>query len=218
MTFPVSIDFVSDVVCPWCALGATALEQAIANVAGEVAVELTFKPFELNPDMPAGGEHAIKHMMRKYGRSAEEVASRNEMIVARGKAIGFQFDLEKRSHFYNTFDAHRLLLWAAQEGRQVALKIILLKAYFTNGENPSDHETLVRLAGEAGLSTTRAQEILTSEAFALEVRELEGFYLERGINSVPALVLNGRQLVSGSLSVKEYEQILRQVARESAPA
>lgn len=218
MTFPVRIDFVSDVVCPWCALSATALEQAIANVAGEVAVELTFKPFELNPDMPAEGEHAIKHMMRKYGRSAEEVAARNEMIVARGKAIGFQFDLEKRSHFYNTFDAHRLLLWAVQEGRQVALKKILIEAYFTNGENPSDHETLVRLAGEAGLSTTRAREILASEAFALEVRELEGFYLERGINSVPAMVLNGRQLVSGSLSVKEYEQILRQVARESATA
>lgn len=218
MTFPVSIDFVSDVVCPWCALGATALEQAIANVAGEVAVELTFKPFELNPDMPAEGEPAIKHMMRKYGRSAEEVASRNEMIVARGKAIGFHFDLEKRSHFYNTFDAHRLLHWAVQEGRQVALKKILIEAYFTNGENPSDRETLVRLAGEAGLSTTRAREILASEAFALKVRELESFYLERGINSVPAMVLNGRQLVSGSLSVKEYEQILRQVARESAPA
>src|SRR5690606_31328110 len=115
-------------------------------------------------------------------------------------------------------DAHRLLLWAVQEGRQVALKKILIKAYFTNGENPSDHETLVRLAAEAGLSTTRAREILASEAFALEVRELESFYLDRGINSVPAMVLNGRQLVSGSLSVKEYEEILRQVARESAPA
>ena len=105
-----------------------------------------------------------------------------------------------------------------QEGRQVALKKILLEAYFTHGQNPSDHETLVRLAGEAGLSTTRAREILTSEAFASEVRELEGFYLERGINSVPAMVLNGRQLVSGSHSVKEYEHILRQVARESATA
>jgi predicted DsbA family dithiol-disulfide isomerase len=131
MTQSVTIDFVSDVVCPWCALGATALEQAIENLAGEVPVELTFKPFELNPDMPAEGENAVKHMMRKYGRSAEEVASGKEMLMARGQAIGFQFDLEKRSHFYNTFDAHRLLFWALQEGRQIELKKGLLRAYFT---------------------------------------------------------------------------------------
>lgn len=218
MTLPVRIDFVSDVVCPWCALGATALEQAIANLAGEVAVELTYKPFELNPDMPAEGEHAIRHMMLKYGRSAEEVASRNDMVIARGKAIGFEFDLEKRSHFYNTFDAHRLLFWALEEGRQVALKKILLKAYFTDGQNPADHETLVRLAGEAGLSTTRARQVLAAGEFAIEVRELESFYLERGINSVPAMVLSGRQVMSGSQSVKEYEQVLRQMAQQPATA
>lgn len=181
MTFPVSIDFVSDVVCPWCALGARALEQAIANVAGEVAVELTYKPFELNPDMPAEGEHAIKHMMRKYGRSAEEVASRNEMIVARGKAIGFQFDLDKRSHFYNTFDAHRLLFWAVQEGRQVALKKILIAAYFTNGENPSDHETLVRLAGEAGLSTTAPERFWPARRSLSKSVNLRAFTLNAGL-------------------------------------
>lgn len=218
MTPSVRVDFVSDVVCPWCALGATALEQAMAILAGEVAVELTFKPFELNPDMPAEGEQAVSHMMRKYGRTVEEVRSRNEMVIARGRAIGFEFDLEKRSHFYNTFDAHRLLLWALGEGRQVALKRRLLKAYFAEGQNPSDHDTLVRLAGEAGLSTTRAREVLASEVYAPEVRELERFYLEQGINSVPALVLNGRQVVSGSLSVEEYQQLLRQVARETATA
>jgi predicted DsbA family dithiol-disulfide isomerase len=218
VTQPVRIDFVSDVVCPWCALGATALEQAIENLAGEVAVELTFKPFELNPDMPAEGEHGVKHMMRKYGRSAQEVASRNEMVIVRGEAIGFHFDLEKRSHFYNTFDAHRLLLWAVKEGRQIELKKVLLKAYFADGQNPSDHETLVRLAGEAGLSTTRAREVLATGMFAIEVRELESFYRERGINSVPAMVLNGRQLVSGSQSVEQYEEVLRQMAREPATA
>lgn len=97
-------------------MGATALEQAIENVAGEVSVELTFKPFELNPDMPAEGENAVEHLMRKYGRTAEEVAAGKAMQIAHGEAIGFKFDLEKRSHFYNTFDAHRLLFWASQEG------------------------------------------------------------------------------------------------------
>ncbi|MFJ2366324.1 DsbA family oxidoreductase [Pseudomonas sp. NPDC087697] len=218
MTQSVTIDFVSDVVCPWCALGATALEQAIDNLAGEVPVELTFKPFELNPDMPIEGENAVKHMMRKYGRSAEEVASGKEMLMARGQAIGFQFELEKRSHFYNTFDAHRLLFWALQEGRQIELKKRLLRAYFTDGQNPSDRETLVRLAAEAGLDAARSREVLASGEFANEVRELEAFYREHGINSEPAMILNGRHLVSGSQSVEYYEQMLRQMAQAPAEA
>jgi predicted DsbA family dithiol-disulfide isomerase len=214
----VKIDFVSDVVCPWCALGATALEQAIENLAGEVVVELTFNPFELNPDMPAEGEHAVQHMMRKYGRTADQVASRNEMVVARGLEVGFHFDLEKRSHFYNTFDAHRLLFWANAEGLQIALKKALLKAYFSDGQNLADQATLVRLADEVGLDSTRAREVLTNGEFASEVRELERFYQQRGINSVPAMVLNDRQLVTGSQSVEHYEEVIRQMARESAAA
>ena len=218
MTASVSIDFVSDVVCPWCALGATALEQAIENVSGEVSVDLTYKPFELNPNMPLEGEKAVEHLMRKYGRTAEDVASGKAMQIARGEALGFKFDLEKRTHFYNTFDAHRLLLWALQEGRQVALKKILLRGYFTDGQNPSDRETLVRLAAEAGLDAAAAQEVLASGAFAKEVRELEAFYQQHGINSVPAMILNGRHLVSGSQSVEYYEQMLRQMAKEPAEA
>lgn len=218
MSRVVKIDFVSDVVCPWCALGATALEQAIENLAGEVVVELTFKPFELNPDMPAEGEHAVQHMMRKYGRTADQVASRNEMVVARGVEVGFHFDLEKRSHFYNTFDAHRLLFWANAEGLQIALKKALLKAYFSDGQNLADQETLVRLADEVGLDSNRAREVLTKGEFASEVRELERFYQQRGINSVPAMVLNDRQLVTGSQSVEHYEEVIRQMARESAAA
>jgi len=218
MTQTVTVDFVSDVVCPWCALGATALEQAINNVAGEISVELTYKPFELNPDMPAQGEKAVEHLMRKYGRTAEEVADGKATQIARGNAIGFTFDLEKRTHFYNTFDAHRLLMWALQEGKQVALKKILLKAYFTDGQNPSDRVTLVELAEQAGLDAAQAHQVLASGAFAKEVRELEMFYRQHGINSVPAMVLNGRHLVSGSQSVAYYEQMLRQMAQAPAEA
>jgi predicted DsbA family dithiol-disulfide isomerase len=218
MTSSVTIDFISDVVCPWCALGATALEQAIENVAGEVSVELTYKPFELNPDMPAEGEQAVEHLMRKYGRTADDVAAGKAMQIARGEAIGFKFDLEKRTHFYSTFDAHRLLLWALQEGRQVELKRVLLRAYFSEGQNPSDHSTLVRLATEAGLDATGAREVLASDAFASDVREHEIYYRQHGINSVPAMVLNGRHLVSGSQSVEYYEQMLRQMVNAPAEA
>ncbi|NWA43524.1 DsbA family oxidoreductase [Pseudomonas reactans] len=212
MTRTVSIDFVSDVMCPWCALGAVALQQAIANLAGEVAVVLTFKPFELNPDMPPEGENAVEHMMRKYGRTLAEVTARNVMVIDRGNALGFTFDLAKRTHFYNSFDAHRLLYWSVAQDRQVALKHILFKAHFSDGENISSHDTLVRLAGEVGLSTVRAQEVLDSGELTAEVRELEDFYRMRGINAVPAMVMNGRHLVAGSQSVEEYEQAIRQVA------
>lgn len=218
MSRTVKIDFVSDVVCPWCALGATALEQAISNLAGEVQVQLTYKPFELNPDMPAEGEHAIAHMMRKYGRSAEQVADRNAMIIERGAQIGFHFDLEKRSHFHNTFDAHRLLFWAATQGLQRPLKRALLKAYFSDGQNPNDHATLVTLASAVGLDSQRAQAVLAKREFATEVRELERFYQQRGIDSVPAMVINDQQLIAGSQSVAYYEQALRQAAQVPAHA
>ena len=218
MSRAVKIDFVSDVVCPWCALGATALEQAIENLAGEVDVELTYKPFELNPDMPAAGENAIEHMMRKYGRSAEEVADRNAMIIERGEQIGFHFDLAKRSHFHNTFDAHRLLFWAAIQGRQRELKQALLKAYFTDGKNPNDHATLVALAGAVGLDSQRAREVLANAEFSQAVRELERFYQQRGIDSVPAMVINDKQVIPGSQSIAYYEQALRQAAQLPAHA
>ena len=214
----VTLDFVSDVVCPWCALGAAALEQAINNVAGEVAVELTYKPFELNPDMPAEGEPAVQHLMRKYGRTAAEVADGKATQIARGQAIGFMFDLEKRTHFYNTFDAHRLLMWALQEGKQVALKKILLQAYFTDGQNPSDRDTLIDLAEQAGLDGAAAHQVLASGAFGKEVREVQAFYRDHGIQSVPALVVNGRHLVAGSQSIAYYEQMLRQMAQVPAEA
>lgn len=218
MSRTVKIDFVSDVVCPWCALGATALEQAISNLAGEVEVQLTYKPFELNPDMPAEGEHAIAHMMRKYGRSAEQVADRNAMIIERGAQIGFHFDLEKRSHFHNTFDAHRLLFWAVTQGVQRPLKRALLKAYFSDGQNPDEHATLVTLAGAVGLDSQRAQAVLANGEFATEVRELERFYQLRGIDSVPAMVIDDQQLIAGSQSVAYYEQALRQAAQVPAHA
>lgn len=218
MSRTVKIDFVSDVVCPWCALGATALEQAISNLAGQIEVQLTYKPFELNPDMPAEGEHAIAHMMRKYGRSAEQVADRNAMIIERGAQIGFDFDLEKRSHFHNTFDVHRLLFWAASQGLQRQLKQALLKAYFSDGQNPNDHATLVTLAGAVGLDSQRAQAVLANGEFAKEVRELERFYQQRGIDSVPAMVIDDQQLIAGSQSVAYYEQVLRQAAQVPAHA
>jgi len=206
------IDFVSDVSCPWCAVGLASLQTALARVAPEVQAELTFQPFELNPQMVAEGEDTTEHLRNKYGSTPEQAAAIRETIRARGAELGFVFNLDKRSRIYNTFDAHRLLHWAHLEGCQLALKKALLKAYFTDGEDPSDHTVLVRLATEVGLDAVRARAILEGDTFAAEVREQEQFYQQQGIHSVPAVVINDRHLISGGQPPEVFEQALRQLA------
>lgn len=215
MNTRLKIDFVSDVSCPWCAIGLQSLEQALERVGEEVSADIHFQPFELNPQMPPEGQDITEHLVEKYRITPEQVAENGEAIRARGEALGFRFNMDKRNRVYNTFDAHRLLHWAAKEGHQQALKHALLRAYFTDGEDPSAQDVLVRLAQEVGLDPVRAQEILSSDAYAEETRQQERFYLEQGIHSVPAVIINDRYLVQGGQPVELFEQALRQVA-ESA--
>ena len=150
MKKPIKIDFVSDVSCPWCAIGLQSLQTALQKLDGELDVSLHFQPFELNPQMVAEGEDITEHLNKKYGSTPEQAAAARENIRVRGAALGFTFNMDKRGRIYNTFDAHRLLHWAEAEGKQVALKKALLKAYFTDGENPSDPALLVRVAASVG--------------------------------------------------------------------
>ncbi|MBK5103449.1 MAG: DsbA family oxidoreductase [Burkholderiales bacterium] len=214
MSTPMKIDFLSDVSCPWCVIGLKALEQAIAQLGDAVTTEIHFQPFELNPQMPAQGQDITEHLAEKYGATPEQSEQTRAMIRARGEEVGFSFALDKRSRIYNTFDAHRLLHWAEQEGRQLALKHALFKAYFSAGENPGAHEVLVRIAGEVGLDAARAQEILSSDAYAEDVRKQQRYYLEQGINAVPAVIVNGRHLIQGGQPAKVFEQALRQIAAD----
>ena len=214
MTTRLHIDFVSDVSCPWCAVGLGALEAALKNVAPEVTAELRFQPFELNPQMPREGQDTFEHLNQKYGSSREQQVQMRDMIRERGAAVGFVFSPEGRPRIYNTFDAHRLLHWAELESvpKQVALKKLLLKAYFTDSQNPSDPEVLVQRAAEAGLDPARAREILESDAYAAETRERERMYTDAGIHSVPAIIINNQHLISGGQPVEVFERALRQIA------
>ncbi|MDB5732657.1 MAG: oxidoreductase [Variovorax sp.] len=208
------IDFVSDVSCPWCAIGLGALEAALARVAPAITAELHFHPFELNPAMPPEGQDTGEHLREKYGSTPAQQAEAREAIRQRGATVGFTFGIDRRKRVWNTFDAHRLLHWAGLEGggRQIALKKALLKAYFTDGENPSDHDVLVRIAGEAGLDAQRAREILAGGEYAAEVRAQERLFLDAGIHSVPAIIINDRHLISGGQPVEVFERALRQIA------
>ena len=215
MNTPMKIDFVSDVSCPWCVIGLKALEAAIARLGDEVKTEIHFQPFELNPQMPPGGQDIDEHLAEKYGATPEQSEQTREMIRARGEEAGFTFAMAKRSRIYNTFDAHRLLHWAGHKGRQQALEHALFKAYFTDGENPGAHEVLIRIAGEVGLDAARATEILSSDEYAEEVRRQERFYLDQGISAVPAVIVNDRHLIQGGHPAEVFEQALRRIATEN---
>ena len=212
------IDFVSDVVCPWCAVGLASLEQALQRLQGEVEAEIHFQPFELDPNMPAGGMDVAANLKRKYGMSDAQLAENQERIRARGAELGFTFDFNARSRTWNTFDAHRLLHWAALEApqRQLSLKRALLVANFSEGRDIGNHEVLAEVAAGVGMDAARAREVLASGAFANEVREAEEFFRRNGINSVPAVIIEKKHLVSGGQPPEVFERALRQIAAAKA--
>lgn len=215
MTTPtLKIDFVSDISCPWCAIGLMALEQAAARLKNELALDLHFQPFELNPQMAPEGQDIAEHLQQKYGASPEQSQRNGAAIAARGAELGFTFGMDKARRIYNTFDAHRLLHWAEERGLQRALQHALFKVYFTDGQNPGSHEVLVRVAGEVGLDADEARELLASSRYADEVRQREQFYQQQGIHSVPAIIINDRHLIQGGQPVDVFEQALRQIAAQ----
>lgn len=209
---PVRIDFVSDVVCPWCAVGLASLEQALHALKDVVQAEIHFQPFELNPQMAPEGEDIAGHLGRKYGLNATQLAQNQEAIRQRGAAVGFTFAHQDKRRIYNTFDAHRLLHWAGEKGGQHALKRALLVAYFTDGQDVSDHAVLARVAESAGLDASEARAVLASDRYAEDVRGDEQFFLRAGIHSVPAVIINRQHLVSGGQPPEVFEQALRQLA------
>ena len=208
MVAPLRIDFVSDVTCPWCAIGLQALGQAIARLGDDRKVELHLQPFELNPGIPMAGEPIADYAARKYGVGAAELAARQAFIRQRGAEAGLA--LAERTHVYNTFDAHRLLVWAGRQGRALELKRELLQAYHARGENPALPDVLLHAVAAAGrLDDGGAREVLAGAAYADEVRGSVRLWQRRGVDSVPAVVIGRRSLLSGAQSVQVFEQALR---------
>jgi len=216
VTRNLKIDFVSDVSCPWCIIGLRGLEEGLARASDVVTAEIAFQPFELNPDMPPEGQNIVEHVAQKYGSTPEQSAASRTMIRDRAAAVGFTIAATDESRIYNTFDAHRLLHWAKEAGDQKALKVALFEAYFTEGRDPSDPEILVAAAGKAGLDPDAAREVLASGRYADEVRQAERLWQSRGIGAVPAVVIDGKYLISGGQLPEAFEKALRSIAAEAA--
>lgn len=231
MTPTLHIDFVSDVACPWCAIGLAALGRALDRVQGEIDVTLVFQPFELNPDMPAEGDDTQAYLQRKYGLAPAQLQANQQALRERAAALGLAFG--PRSRVWNTFDAHRLLMWAGEvdaaareagalddaaplASHQARLKRALLQAYHGDDRNPADVDVLLAAAAEAGLDVEAAREVALSDAHADEVRAAEAQWQQAGIRAVPSVVINGRHLIQGGQPPEVFEQALRQIAARAA--
>ena len=210
------IDFVSDVACPWCAVGLNSLERALQKIGVDFPVEVRFQPFELNPTMAAEGADAGDYLKAKYGMGDAQLAHNRSVIRERGAAVGFAFG--ERARVWNTFDAHRLLHWAGLQGAnfQRALKHALLQAYHGEERNPGAHDVLLELAKAVGLDASDAAAVLAEGRYADEVRAAEQAWQRAGIQSVPAIVINEKHLISGGQPPEVFEQALRRIAADSA--
>jgi len=226
MTRTLKIDFVSDVVCPWCVVGLGGLEGALDRLKGEgIDAEITFRPFELNPQMVAEGENVGEHVAKKYGSTPEQSAEARQLIHDKAAAVGFTMNTGPDSRIWNTFDSHRLLHWAAPGSRpgvteaqamadQKALKRELFDAHFTRGLNLTDPKVLADAAAAAGLDRGQALEVLAEGRYADDVRAGEALWTSRGISSVPSVGIDGKYMISGGQSVDVFEQALRKIAAE----
>lgn len=220
MTQPVHlrIDFVSDIACPWCAVGLAGLRQALARLDGTLIADIHLQPFELDPEMPHEGANAADRLKRKYGMDDAQLEANRRTIRERAAAVGVDIRHDADTRSWNTFDAHRLLHWAGQidHDKALALKERLFQAYFSDNENVAEHGVLVRLADEIGLDGAAARGMLAGSDGAEEVRALEQDWQRAGVHSVPATIVNGKYLISGGQPPEQFERILHDIANDTA--
>lgn len=210
----VRIDVVSDLMCPWCAIGLASLNQALQAMSEKLQANITFQPFELNPELAAEGENLREHLMKKYGMTVEQSVQNREQITARGKALGVEFNFTDEMRMHNTFNAHQLLHFAKNEGKQMALKMALFTAHFRDQVDISKIENLVSLAKGVGLDGQQAETVLRTQQYAPDVRAKEQYWQEMGIHSVPAFILNEKYLISGGQPPESFVQALTELMKE----
>src|ERR1700761_9572460 len=210
------IDFVSDVVCPWCVIGLKGLEKALENLKGTVDATIELQPFELNPGMAPEGQNVAEHVAQKFGGQTAQLDAARDAIKTRAADLGFTMAMKEDSRIFNSFDAHRLVHWAGLKGKGVELKLALFEAYFTDGANISDVDVLAARAESVGLDPAEAREVLTSGAYKAEVLAAEDMWKRSGISAVPSVIVNRKFLISGGQPPAVFEETLRRIAAEAA--
>ena len=210
------IDIVSDVMCPWCIIGYKNLETALAQLSDEFAAEISWKPFELNPDMPIEGQDLNEHLQQKYGLTEEQGDENRQRILEMGKQAGFDFNFDGKRIMINSFDLHRLLTWAASEGKQTELKLAFFKAHFTDLVYLNEQNTMLDVVASVGLDRDRAKEILDSGEYFQEVRSEQNTLQQMGITSVPTFIINEQYALTGGQPSDAFVQAFKQIAEQEA--
>lgn len=209
MNSTIEIDIISDVTCPWCIIGYQSLMEAIKELGMEDSIDISWKAFQLNPNLPTEGQEISEHIQQKYGATAEQSAANRANIKARGLDVDYKFDFADNGRIYNTFDAHRLLHWAKGYGLQTKLKLALFDLYFQKQGNPSDHSALVKVAESVGLDPDLALKILTTDQYVDEVRTEIASAQQKGIHSVPSFIFNNEMLVTGGHPKETFVNVIK---------
>lgn len=211
------IEIVSDVMCPWCVIGYKNLATALEQIP-ELDAEISWRAFELNPDMPEQGQNIRQHLMQKYGISEQQSDENRQRIEQMGAAAGFKFNFADDALMINSFNCHRLLAWSKQFNKQTELKMALFSAHFTENKRLNQNEVLLDLVEQLGLPVDEAKKLLDSDAYAEEVRAEQQRMQQLGINSVPTFIINSQYAINGGQPVEVFKQALNQIQTQSEPA
>lgn len=211
----IQIDIVSDIACPWCAIGYARLEQAMEQLAPEYEFTVEWHAFELNPDHSGEGEPILPALARKYGRSEEEMKASQGQMMTIAKDLGINFEKLQERLTCNTFDAHRLVKWAGEQGFQTGMKQALFEAYFGRADDVSNRDVLVQCVEALGLSPEKARDVLDSDQYAHAVREDEARYQQAGVTAVPAFIINNKYLVSGAQEPDALVQTFQEIGAKT---
>lgn len=208
----IQVDIVSDVVCPWCFVGYKQLQQAADAL--EIELIISWRPFQLNPDMEPQGQNLREHLIEKYGISEQDSINARERLKKVGEELGIGFNFSDESRIYNTLDAHKLLTFALEQGKQNELKQALFNAYFTEQKNISDKQVLLDLTEQIGFEGDEVELALNSDELIQVVKnEIQSFQAQ-GITGVPAMIFQQKYLVTGAQGQDNYKNILSQLIAE----
>lgn len=210
----IKIDIVSDVVCPWCTIGSKRLEKAISELGIEDQVEIEWQPFELNPNMPVEGQNVTEHITEKYGSNLEQQKESQQHMADVGKELGFTFDYFEDMRMVNTFEAHILLEYAKEFGKQTDLQTRLTTAFFSERKNVSNRDVLKQALLDVGLNAEDGLAKLDNDEARYEVRSKEGYWKNLGVNSVPTIVFNRKSAITGAQPVDTFKQALSELIAE----
>jgi predicted DsbA family dithiol-disulfide isomerase len=212
----IRIDIVSDVVCPWCAIGYAQLQRAVGMLDGRAEVRVRWHPFQLAPDLPPEGQSLADYTRERYGANAEQSSQNRERLINVGASLGLDFRYTGDSRIYNSHRAHQLLAWAGETGGQTALKLALFQSYFTDQANITETGVLLDAVERAGLDRTEANAVLEDGRYAQTVDAEVAYWQDRNITGVPAFIINGSYMIPGAQDAETFVKVLDRVLEKQA--